>query len=702
MDLVTQRKPKELETPKVTVLLVDDNEDVLNSMAAALEVLDEEILTAVNANATLKHLLKVDPAVIVLDVIMPDMDGFELAATIRTRERFKHTPIIFLTGLGTENSQMLQGYKAGAVDYLLKPVDPDVLRSKVRIFVELAKKNEMLRRYGAEMQANSLKLEEALSATLEAKAKLEQEIRQRTKAEKKRDQLAGRLGATPDFVAAMAEGAVTLARNGNILYCNERFAEIVQRPAKELLGSPIEACIAPGYLSAFVGVFGQSLREPVVAEIEIQSSAGEQVPVQLAMSPFSSEDLQAIAMVVTDLRHQKRNEQILAEGRLAKLMLEHANSGIAVCDEEGRIILASRSLEEICGGNPQFRYFDDVLPLEVVNPDDRPTRFHARQVLDGATHKSAEVILARPGGEHVRLLMGAGRILSDAGHAVGCVITLLDISERMLIEEALRRSEKLAAAGRIAGTLAHEINNPLSAVTNLLYLLQTSGLGEVHQRYVDLAAAELARVSQIARNTLSFYREAANPIPVRLEEVLDSVLELYSRQVLDKQLRVTRRYRSDGEILNFPGELRQVFSNLVLNAIDALPPEGELILSVRSCHHPQTRKRGVRVLVADRGTGIAEHLRPRLFEPFFTTKGDKGTGLGLWVSQGIVQKQGGTMRARSRTEPGNSGTVFSVFVPSVVPVEVMQKTQSISHANMLQGVVLATAKASDQRDGTNG
>ncbi|MDT8067099.1 MAG: response regulator [Terriglobia bacterium] len=701
MDPVTRRKPKELETPKVTILLVDDNVDVLNSMAAALEVLDEEILTAVNANAALKHLLKVDPAVIVLDVMMPEMDGFELAATIRTRERFKHTPIIFLTGLGTENSQMLQGYKAGAVDYLLKPVDPDVLRSKVRIFVELAKKNEMLRRYGAAMQANSAKLEEALAATLEANAKLEQEIRQRTKAEKKRDQLAGRLGATPDFVAAMAEGAVTLARDGNILYCNNRFAEMIQGSAKELLGAPIEAFIAPGHLSAFVGMFGQSLRERVVAEIEIQSTAGERIPVQVAMSPFSSEDLQAIAMVVTDLRHHKRNEQIVAEGRLSRLMLEHASSGIAVCDEEGRIILSSRSLEKICGGNPQFQYFDDVLPLELVNPGDRPARFHARQVLAGTTHQSSEVILAKPGGEGVRLLMGAGRILSDSGHAVGCVITLLDISERMLIEEALRRSEKLAAAGRIAGTLAHEINNPLSAVTNLLYLLQTSGLDEIHQRYVDLAAAELGRVSQIARNTLSFYREAANPIPVRLEEVLDSVLELYARQVLDKSLRVTRRYRSDGEILNFPGELRQVFSNLVLNAIDALPIEGELMLSVRSCRHPRTGKRGVRVVVADRGPGIAPQDREKLFEPFFTTKGEKGTGLGLWVSQGIVQKQGGLIRARSTVEPGRSGTLFSVFVPSVMPIEVMQKTQAVTRG-AVEAPIVAAADAAEARDGTTG
>jgi two-component system, chemotaxis family, CheB/CheR fusion protein len=165
-------------------------------------------------------------------------------------------------------------------------------------------------------------------------------------------------------------------------------------------------------------------------------------------------------------------------------------------------------------------------------------------------------------------------------------------------------------------------------------------------------------------------------------------------------LRVTRQYNGDGDILNFPGELRQVFSNLVLNAIDALPLEGELTVSVRACRNPRTNKRGVRVLVADGGCGIAAQHRGKLFEPFFTTKGEKGTGLGLWVSQGIMQKQGGSIRARSSTDPRRSGTVFSVFVPSVVPVEVIQKMQSASYGTATP--VLAAAEASDQRDGTNG
>jgi PAS domain S-box-containing protein len=696
-------KSKGIESPQQTILVVDDNPDVLRSMAAVLEALHENVLTASNANQALKYLLKIDPAVIVLDVMMPEMDGFQLADLIRRRERLKHTPIIFLTGLGKEDSQMLQGYKSGAVDYLLKPVDPDVLRSKVRIFVELAKKNEMLRRYADMMRANSAELEQALNATLRAKEELEREIGVRTKAEKTRDRLAGQLGATPDFVSAMAEGAVTLASDGNILYSNARFAEMLERSENELIGAPIATCVAPSFAASFSTLFTEGLQGRVTAEIAMQSASGELIPVQVAMNRFSTAEIEAVAMVITDLRHQKRNEQMFAEGRLARLMLEHANSGIAVCDEEGRIILASRSLENICGCDPQFKNFDEALPLELVDDTGNRRRFSAREVLGGSVLKSAEVSYTKPGGKQLRLLMSAGRIVSDGSGTVGGVITLLDISERMMIEEALRRSEKLAAAGRIAGTLAHEINNPLSAVTNLLYLLQNSGLDDRAQHYVDVAASELARVSHIARNTLSFYREAASPVPVRLTEVLDSVLELFARHLEDKSLNVTRRYDYEGDIQNYPGELRQVFSNLVLNAIDALPPNGELTLSVRAAHHPRTGVRGVRVLVADRGVGIPQDLMAKLFEPFFTTKGERGTGLGLWVSHGIIQKQGGSIRVRSSSTPGGSWSVFSVFVPSVgADREALHRTASASHAKGHKGTVLATADRDDTRDGTSG
>lgn len=662
--LAVGMKQVEVEAPKARILLVDDNADVLRSMTAVLEALGEDILTATNANQALKHLLKVDPAVIVLDVMMPDTDGFQLASLIRQRDRFKHTPIIFLTGLGKEDRHMLQGYQAGAVDYLLKPVDPDVLRSKVRIFVELSKKTEMLRRYGELMRDNSARLEEALNETLRAKSQLEKEIVERRTAELSRDRLAGQLGAAPDFLAAMAEGAVTVAADGSILYSNARFAEMLQRTRSELLGQPIISFVPFQQRETFAALLEEAANGRVTSELELQSDNGESLPAQLTLSPFRTAELQATAMVVTDLREQRRKEQMLAEGRLAKLVLEHAHSGIAVCDPEGRIILASRRIRELCGENPLFRNFDELFPLLVTeHPNDPPSTFSVRDVLGGTVHKAVEAQMTHSGFTQ-SLLISAGRVESDSGETLGCVITLLDISERKAVEEVLRRSEKLAAAGRIAGTLAHEINNPLSAVTNLLFLLQNSQLDPSHQHYVELASSELARVSRIARNTLSFYREAASPVPLQLSEILESVLELYQQQIAAKGLRIDKRYGTDCEVHQYPGELRQVFSNLIINAVDALPPEGELVLAIRPRKNGNGRLKGATVFIADRGAGIPKEHRERLFEPFFTTKGEKGTGLGLWITHGIVQKQGGHIRVRSSNMPGKSWTVFSVFVRS--------------------------------------
>src|SRR6185369_9063814 len=340
-------KKSELEVPKAKILVVDDNADVLRSMTAVLEILGEEILIANSANAALKHLLRCDPAVMVLDVMMPETDGFQLASVIRQRERFKHTPIIFLTGLGQEDRHMLDGYKAGAVDYLLKPVDPDVLRAKVKIFVDLYKQSQMLRTYAELMTSNSQKLEEALNATLQANTELEREIQERKRAEITRDRLAGQLGATPDFVSAMAEGAVSLDSTGRILFCNNRFAEMVGKPEPELLGLHISDFLENGSRATFQALIAETSKRRAIAELELISAHNVHIPVQVSLSNFATEDLNAVAMVVTDLSDQKRNEQVLAEGRLARLILEQAHSGMLVCDGRGRIVLASKAVHHI-------------------------------------------------------------------------------------------------------------------------------------------------------------------------------------------------------------------------------------------------------------------------------------------------------------------------------------------------------------------
>ena len=236
-------------------------------------------------------------------------------------------------------------------------------------------------------------------------------------------------------------------------------------------------------------------------------------------------------------------------------------------------------------------------------------------------------------------------------------------------EEALRKSEKLALAGRMESSIAHEINNPLEAMTNLLYLIRTSDTLEQAHGFLEVAEQELARVSAITANTLKFYRQGNRPAPVWIPDVLDSALAVYQRRLSSLGIVVEKRILASPPVLGMSGELRQVFSNLVGNALDAMREGGRLRLRVHPAQDVEgSHQAGVRVTIADTGVGIPAEVRPRVLEPFVTTKGDTGTGLGLWISSEIIHKHGGRLSLKSRTaDDGSSGTVFSIFFPGAPP-----------------------------------
>jgi signal transduction histidine kinase len=268
-------------------------------------------------------------------------------------------------------------------------------------------------------------------------------------------------------------------------------------------------------------------------------------------------------------------------------------------------------------------------------------------------------------GTEVIVTVNATPVRDSGGNVTMAVVTVEDITAMKQAEESLRTSEKLAAVGRMAGTLAHEINNPLDAVNNLVYLLsQDSKLDEHGRECVQLLQRELERMQHIVANTLSFYRDSSSPVQVNLSQVLESVLTLDARKIDRKKLQVSKRIEANVAVMGFPGELRQVFLNLVTNAIEATPDRGKLKIHIfPSKQWRKEEVRGVRVVIADNGHGISPVDRSKLFQPFFTTKGEQGTGLGLWVSQGIVRKHQGDIRMRSITRFGRSGTCFSVFLP---------------------------------------
>jgi PAS domain S-box-containing protein len=240
---------------------------------------------------------------------------------------------------------------------------------------------------------------------------------------------------------------------------------------------------------------------------------------------------------------------------------------------------------------------------------------------------------------------------------------LVDTTEQKRGEETLRRTEKLAATGRLAASIAHEINNPLEAVTNLLYLIRQENLSPETARFAELAQQEVTRVSEITQQTLRFYRQSTLPAVSNVSELLDSVLTLHLGRIQTLQVDLHRNYQDDLPLFCFAGELRQLFANLIGNALDAMTPDGgRLIVRAHSSH--QNGFSGIRVSVADTGCGISQEARRHIFEPFFTTKEATGTGLGLWVSEQIVRKHHGSVRVRSRSKAPATGTVFSIFFPA--------------------------------------
>ncbi len=240
----------------------------------------------------------------------------------------------------------------------------------------------------------------------------------------------------------------------------------------------------------------------------------------------------------------------------------------------------------------------------------------------------------------------------------------VEIAVRKKAEEALIRSEKLASVGRMAAVLAHEINNPLETVMNILFLAQMSDqLPEPVREYLETADGELKRIAHITRQTLGFYRESSSQTTFRVEPLLDSVIDLLKAKVTSRQALVVKQCEPFLYMTAFEGELRQVLSNLLMNSLDAVPPGGKVTMRATYATAYKNNQPSLRITVADNGQGISHEASLQIFKPFFTTKGSVGNGLGLWVSKQIIEKHGGTIRVRSHTHAPSQGTTFSMVFP---------------------------------------
>ncbi len=289
-----------------------------------------------------------------------------------------------------------------------------------------------------------------------------------------------------------------------------------------------------------------------------------------------------------------------------------------------------------------------------------------RQVIAGKQVRDVELqgeLPQRPGEKRSWLVSYSPIFLSD-GTVDAIICTALETTELTRAHKALVQNEKLAAAGRLAGSIAHEINNPLEAVTNLLYLARHSPTLEEAVEFLDTAELELRRVDAITSQTLQFHRQATSPRAVTCVEIIDAGLSLFKGKLDALPITIEKRKRAHQPVTCFDSEIRQVMNNLIGNAVDAMGAKGgRLLLRSRQGIDWSTGRQGLWITVADTGSGMSPDALKRAFEPFFTTKGSSGSGLGLWISCEIVKRHGGQLRLRSRQGEPRSGTVFALFLP---------------------------------------
>jgi signal transduction histidine kinase len=245
----------------------------------------------------------------------------------------------------------------------------------------------------------------------------------------------------------------------------------------------------------------------------------------------------------------------------------------------------------------------------------------------------------------------------------GLVCYFRDISSEVRAEEALRKSEKLAAVGRLASTISHEINNPLESLTNLLYIMRSLTTEHAVLEYIQTAEQELQRASQVVHHSLKFHRQSTQPHPERISHLLASTLAVYEPRFKQAEIRIVSEFSDRYEVQCYGSELRQVFANLIGNAFDAMSVGCALQLRVRDGRNHRTGEEGVRVTIADTGSGMNQNTRQHLFDPFFTTKGINGSGLGLWVSSDILERHRAAVHLKSKQADIGSGTIFYIFFP---------------------------------------
>lgn len=367
--------------------------------------------------------------------------------------------------------------------------------------------------------------------------------------------------------------------------------------------------------------------------------------------------------ILADLR--KRSAELSESRERLQVTLSSIGDAVIVTDAEAKITFmnpVAEALTQHSTAQAAGKHLDEV--FRIVNEDTRlktESPFSKVMRLGTVVGLANHTVLLRGDGSEISIDDSGAPIRDEAGEIFGVVLVFRNVTEQKEILNTLRTNEKLAAAGKLSASIAHEIHNPLETVRNLFFLIRKQAPQDLAS-LIDIGEQELSRVVQITKNMLSLYRESKNVTAVKLPEIVDSVEGLLQSSLRKKSVQFSKHYLTQAPISAFPAEMRQVASNLILNAIDAVEPNGSITVNVEDVLTKDSQP-GVALMVSDNGVGIRKEDQGKLFRPFFTTKGENGTGLGLWITQGIVSKHGGYIDVTSNTSPEEHGTTFRVVFP---------------------------------------
>lgn len=454
--------------------------------------------------------------------------------------------------------------------------------------------------------------------------------------------------------------------NGIIVSWNQAASRIFGYTADEILGQSILQLIPEELRSEEFEILKKLRKGERIDHYETVrvKKNGEKFPISVTISPVKNDEGRVIgaSKIARDLTDRR-----LLDNRRFRLaaIVDSADDAIISKDLDGIIESWNQGAYRIFGYTSEEIVGRSILHL--IPPE---LQYEENEILKklraGERVEHYETTRVRKNGERVDVSITISPIRNNEGKVIGASKIARDISDRKRMEKLLVQAEKLAATGRMAAAIAHEINNPLESLMNLIYLArQESSEGSSVWEYLRTAESELNRVSHIARQTLGYYRDTSSPSEVYLHDLIDNVLTIYRSKIVSSGISVESTFNDLRKISVSRGEMLQVFSNIIANAIDAMRQGGKLTIALRKTSGLEGD--GIQTIIRDNGIGISQKNLERIFEAFFTTKGDLGTGIGLWVTKQLLERRGGQIAVTSSTEPGKSGTAITMYLPFELP-----------------------------------